>query len=78
MEYFTKISCFYFLPAVNILFDLDFQKLIGKIWKQKIGVTCSAHDRDHFREVPALEEVDNTPLNKRQKQTSYIFSFLTQ
>ena len=24
--------------AVNILFDLDFQKLIGKIWKQKIGV----------------------------------------
>jgi len=24
--------------AVNILFDLDFQKLIGRIWKQKIGV----------------------------------------
>jgi hypothetical protein len=24
--------------AINILFDLDFQKLIGKIWKQKIGV----------------------------------------
>jgi len=24
--------------AVNILFDLDFQKLIGKIWKQKIGI----------------------------------------
>ena len=24
--------------AINVLFDLDFQKLIGKIWKQKIGV----------------------------------------
>ena len=24
--------------AINILFDLDFQKLIGKIWKQKPGV----------------------------------------
>jgi len=24
--------------AINILFDLDFQKLVGKIWKQKPGV----------------------------------------
>jgi len=24
--------------AINILFDLDFQKLIGKIWKQKPGI----------------------------------------
>lgn len=24
--------------AINVLFDLDFQKLIGKIWKQKPGV----------------------------------------
>ena len=24
--------------AINILFDLDFQKLIGKIWKQKSGI----------------------------------------
>jgi len=24
--------------AINVLFDLDFQKLIGKIWKQKSGV----------------------------------------
>ena len=24
--------------AINVLFDLDFQKLIRKIWKQKIGV----------------------------------------
>jgi len=24
--------------AINILFDLDFQKLIGKIWKQKQGI----------------------------------------
>jgi methanogenic corrinoid protein MtbC1 len=24
--------------AINVLFDLDFQKLIGKIWKQKSGI----------------------------------------
>ena len=24
--------------AINVLFDLDFQKLIGKIWKQKPGI----------------------------------------
>ena len=24
--------------AINVLFDLDFQKLVGKIWKQKPGV----------------------------------------
>ena len=24
--------------AINVLFDLDFQKLIGKIWKQKSGL----------------------------------------
>jgi len=24
--------------AINVLFDLDFQKLIGKIWKQKPGL----------------------------------------
>jgi hypothetical protein len=24
--------------AINVLFDLDFQKLIGKIWKQKLGI----------------------------------------
>ena len=24
--------------AINILFDLDFQKLVGKIWKQKPGI----------------------------------------
>ncbi len=24
--------------VINVLFDLDFQKLIGKIWKQKLGV----------------------------------------
>ena len=24
--------------AIDVLFDLDFQKLIGKIWKQKPGV----------------------------------------
>jgi len=24
--------------AIDILFDLDFQKLIGKIWKQKLGI----------------------------------------
>jgi len=24
--------------VINVLFDLDFQKLIGKIWKQKPGV----------------------------------------
>lgn len=25
-------------PAINVLFDLDFQKLIGKIWKKKPGI----------------------------------------
>ena len=25
-------------PAINMLFDLDFQKLIGKIWKKKPGL----------------------------------------
>ncbi len=25
-------------PAINVLFDLDFQKLIGKIWKKKPGL----------------------------------------
>lgn len=24
--------------SINVLFDLDFQKLIGKIWKQKFGI----------------------------------------
>ena len=24
--------------AINVLFDLDFQKLVGKIWKQKLGI----------------------------------------
>ena len=24
--------------VINVLFDLDFQKLVGKIWKQKPGV----------------------------------------
>ena len=24
--------------AINVLFDLDFQKLVGKIWKQKPGI----------------------------------------
>ena len=24
--------------AINVLFDLDFQKLVGKIWKQKSGI----------------------------------------
>jgi len=24
--------------SINVLFDLDFQKLIGKIWKQKSGI----------------------------------------
>ena len=24
--------------VINVLFDLDFQKLIGKIWKQKLGI----------------------------------------
>lgn len=24
--------------AINILFDLDFQKLVGKVWKQKPGI----------------------------------------
>ena len=24
--------------AINVLFDLDFQKLISKIWKQKPGI----------------------------------------
>ena len=24
--------------AINVLFDLDFQKLISKIWKQKSGI----------------------------------------
>ena len=24
--------------AIDVLFDLDFQKLIGKVWKQKPGV----------------------------------------
>ena len=24
--------------AINVLFDLDLQKLIGKIWKQKSGI----------------------------------------
>jgi len=28
--------------AINVLFDLDFQKLIGKIWKQKPGVLIVA------------------------------------
>ena len=28
--------------AINILFDLDFQKLIGKIWKQKSGILIVA------------------------------------
>jgi len=34
--------------AVNILFDLDFQKLIGKIWKQKIGVPVSCNLFSNF------------------------------
>ena len=25
-------------PAISVLFDLDFQKLIGKIWRQKLGI----------------------------------------
>ncbi len=25
-------------PAINVLFDLDLQKLMGKIWKQKSGI----------------------------------------
>ncbi|MGB0855997.1 MAG: ArsR family transcriptional regulator [Nitrosopumilus sp.] len=29
-------------PAINVLFDLDFQKLIGKIWKQKSGILIVA------------------------------------
>ena len=28
--------------AINVLFDLDFQKLIGKIWKQKPGILIVA------------------------------------
>ena len=28
--------------AINVLFDLDFQKLIGKIWKQKLGILIVA------------------------------------
>lgn len=28
--------------AINVLFDLDFQKLIGKVWKQKPGVLIVA------------------------------------
>lgn len=28
--------------AINVLFDLDFQKLIGKIWKQKPGILVIA------------------------------------
>jgi len=28
--------------AINVLFDLDFQKLIGKIWKQKPGIMIVA------------------------------------
>ncbi len=28
--------------AINVLFDLDFQKLVGKIWKQKPGVLIIA------------------------------------
>ena len=28
--------------AINVLFDLDFQKLIGKIWKQKSGILIVA------------------------------------
>ena len=28
--------------AINVLFDLDFQKLVGKIWKQKPGVLVVA------------------------------------
>ena len=28
--------------AINVLFDLDFQKLVGKIWKQKPGILLVA------------------------------------
>ena len=28
--------------AINVLFDLDFQKLVGKVWKQKPGVLIVA------------------------------------
>ncbi len=28
--------------AINVLFDLDFQKLVGKIWKQKPGILVIA------------------------------------
>ena len=28
--------------AINVLFDLDFQKLVGKIWKQKPGILVVA------------------------------------
>ena len=28
--------------AINVLFDLDFQKLVGKIWKQKLGILIVA------------------------------------
>ena len=54
--------------AINVLFDLDFQKLVGKIWKQKSGILVVVVFSQTFEGLSFFADSINTIKEKSGKQ----------
>lgn len=58
--------------AINILFDLDFQKLIGKVWKQKSGVLVIVVFSETYEGLNFFAESINSVKEKSGKRMKLI------
>ena len=59
------------------IYQFGYQDNTIRIQRSVVPMTGNTRGK-YGKRLPAWQEVDDTPLNKRQKQSSYIFSFQNQ